>query len=1391
MIIDVDIHYITSDGPGLDGVSLTWSSSAPTKLSCLCLSLSNLLIIISEACHYLNRLPFGFSLNFFQKLESKRCLDNHVDSFESQKTIFFTYYNYISKKSQRPRKIMTDLGTQIKFLKNGLKNFINKNYSLSYRSVFVTKLSRRNACKIMNPLVMLLLLLLSGDVESNPGPIDVTLISQNCRGLKCKDKLKQILFRANNIYGGSKIIALQETHLESSYLKYSWPGNTAITPSSGAKGGIITLLSGDINILDQIDIDSEAQILFTEMIKNNDATPLIIVNLHSPCAHDQIKIDFFKKIRTQIDTLRQDHGQCELLIMGDFNTTFWPSERINTTRSKREVTVANCLVRMFEDLNIIDCWNKFDNTMTWRHSDRMSRLDRIQWSHGLGSDYRAIETKTDWSLTTSDHAAVIVRLQKISKAPKRSVITRIDTSFINNIKLRSEFVKELDMRMSQIEETNLDPHGRLEFLKMTIRSIAIEIATNYKKEMEAELKEIQSGIAFWQTTFENSQCSMYRDIAIENLDTLMTKRNKYLNERGKYLSERSKSKWYQEGERSTKYFLNLNKAKNNQNEMSDLIIDGNNVNDRAIINSHVEQFYKNLYEKGDQCLINSDKLDLFLRNLTRVPDELVDTVDSKLTTSEIFETLKSCSDSAPGPDGIPYSLIKLTWKHFGPMLIDSWYFAESSGRLSQSHESSYLRLLPKEGKDTRYLKNWRPITLSNCDFKLITKTLSWRVAKAVDNVISPNQAAYMKNRQISDNLNIMLYTTEQQIHTEGMIVSLDAEKAFDSIEHWYIKEVLKKIGLNKFVRVFDMIYMNQGVEIILNGNSTGKYTIRNGVKQGDALSCILFILGIEPLLENINNDNSIRSISCNDVTIPRALAYADDIACLINPNTESLQKIFDHYDDLTQLSGLRLNADKTEIICNKTTPLEYNIFYNNKEVVIQICDQMKVNGLALSYNIEQARKSNIDRMIEAVEGQLKSWSNRNLSLLGKIQIFKTFGLSQILYTLTNVEIKKSEEAILTGIIYKFIWNKNMDVAKAPDRIKRQTLLKKVKNLGFGMIDYKEVVKSIRLRNLIRLINSERGPLYDIIRINLNNSQICIRALRPIRANINMSIDQLRKIWSDCIRDPAYSNNVTLLCTITNEYIGNIVMPKFKKLKLVKNLRNDKLGDIICNNPQHPIIEKLDRNIRDYIQKCASLNIPGTYQSSQCSALPYKHKIISWPNISSRQIRNSRASEGDTTLPKMLTASNTDDLTGLGRNISKLTNSKLKSILLRCLHGDVYSRERMVRFGMMEDNRCPRCDEVETTQHMLCDCTYVKSIWFEIYKLTNIKADSLNEILGLHPFHDKVTLTIHAETLRRLLAIERPITDPRALVKSIISSLYILEKGVTKYQISRYLEFMDK
>ena len=76
----------------------------------------------------------------------------------------------------------------------------------------------------------------------------------------------------------------------------------------------------------------------------------------------------------------------------------------------------------------------------------------------------------------------------------------------------------IDEKMEQLNDMNLNPHGKLEFLKMSIRSVAIEIATNYRKEMEREFNDIRTNISFWQSTYENATEQTYKELAEEKLD---------------------------------------------------------------------------------------------------------------------------------------------------------------------------------------------------------------------------------------------------------------------------------------------------------------------------------------------------------------------------------------------------------------------------------------------------------------------------------------------------------------------------------------------------------------------------------------------------------------------------------------------------------------------------------------------------------------------------------------------------------------------------------------------------------------------------------------------------------------------------------------------------------
>ena len=156
-------------------------------------------------------------------------------------------------------------------------------------------------------------------------------------------------------------------------------------------------------------------------------------------------------------------------------------------------------------------------------------------------------------------------------------------------------------------------------------------------------------------------------------------------------------------------------------------IGGEVVNDPKQVEEAIVEFYKSLYEAERDVLVNNDQ-EFFdeIESISAIDD---DEIAATPTTDELLETLRTCSDSAPGPDGIPYSILKLLWPTYGELLKDAWQYSLTIKSLPPSHKLSFLKLIPKAGKDLKLLTNWRPITLSNCDHKLITKTYSIRLCK--------------------------------------------------------------------------------------------------------------------------------------------------------------------------------------------------------------------------------------------------------------------------------------------------------------------------------------------------------------------------------------------------------------------------------------------------------------------------------------------------------------------------------------------------------------------------------------------------------------------------------------------------------------------------------------
>jgi hypothetical protein len=170
---------------------------------------------------------------------------------------------------------------------------------------------------------------------------------------------------------------------------------------------------------------------------------------------------------------------------------------------------------------------------------------------------------------------------------------------------------------------------------------------------------------------------------------------------------------------------------------------------------------------------------------------------------------------------------------------------------------------------------------------------------------------------MSDNLRLLgaaVRLADNEDDINATVIALDAQKAFDSVNHQYITALLHRTGLHNFIPIFQLLYKDVRNDIIINGKIRSGYSLGNGVKQEDALSCSLSILAMEPLLQKHSKKQTItanRSRTIN-FTWPKIIGYADDVTVITENTNNSDKQIFREYERLTKASGLKLNADKTE-----------------------------------------------------------------------------------------------------------------------------------------------------------------------------------------------------------------------------------------------------------------------------------------------------------------------------------------------------------------------------------------------------------------------------------------------------------------------------------------------
>lgn len=1171
------------------------------------------------------------------------------------------------------------------------------------------------------------------------------ILSLNAQGLRNKEKrmrLKEYI-RLQKV----DIVFLQETHFTADIsntvrLEFEqWHIINSYGTNTSKGCSILTNKSLSYEILDFTSDTLGRYIILNISI---DETIYSLINIYA--YNDKVSRNNFYQ---NINSLVELHAQGLKIIGGDMNDVLSSLDRYNVNREAKSCkTPVASLTNLIKYHDLADPWrekNKNKRQYTWRrkNGNEKSRIDF--WL--VEKNIMPLVIKTDIRpacIKTTDHLGISL---KLSKKTKRG------PGFwkFNNMYLKDQEYSNLICRLIENNSRKYQNESNKSFwelLKIDIKEASLKFAKAQSRKRKEKIIELEDRLANLLNTCNDGQTDEHTQTDITRLENEIQQLYD-ITARGAQI--RSRVEFIEEGEKSTKYFLNLEKSRQARKSVTSLNVNGKLICDNYKILDEEVKFYQTLYKSNDG---NINDINNYLDATTfcsTLTDDEANICEGKFDLNELSEALKHMKpNKSPGLDGLTAEFYKHFWPLLGRILLRCLNDCFDDTELTNSQKISVLSLLYKKG-DPSDLENWRPISLLNIDYKIAARTLANRLKKVIHKIIHLDQQGYIQNRFIGYNLrqiqDVIDYAEDLQL--EGAILFLDFRKAFDTIEWNFLFTVLQKFGFKEtFIQWIKVLYFDCKSCIFNYGHRSSIFNPFRGIRQGCPISALLYILAAEVMAINIRNSELITGIEISLLEDKKTLKIsqlADDTTLFLK-NEKDIISAISIVKEYGKHSGLNLNENKTEGMWIGKNKLDKNpvggINWPDRAI--------KALGVYFGHSKQECIQLNWETKLNSCKKIIENWNKRTLTFYGKIQIIKSLLIPKFTYLFHSLIVPKEIVNRINTIIYDFLWSGKRE------KIKRNTLIGSKLKGGLEMIDLDSYIRTIKLKWIKALTSDEDAnwkliPTYSLEKYG-KHFLIFYTSLDSIKSidtnNIPEFYKNILEIWIQS--NSPKSNNDFNYREIRKQIIWGNRFIKYKGKCLFFNnwiksgliFINDVINDNGAIKAEY-ILQKL-KDKRNWISEYTKLinAIPKKWKKVLVSEISRKTNVMTTYDI---RLGNLKFKEcNNKCIYQLFTAhkfqcpimhnywnskfEETLPWSDFYSFLNRISDNRIKQYKYKTINRIFPCRNIRWMWKMENSPNCLNCNVIEDYDHVFIECAHVQLYWskiLELFKKCGIEANIKN------------------------------------------------------------------